>query len=187
MAVKDYKSLSTTDQVRVNAVIIQALETNAHDFVPKFREQVIANAVNGDRMPGFQTSLDNLRDYLATDIKKLPKVKENGVDDQNDLNGQRVLLRNIQNVMGKSESVNSVFTAKQIGDMVAKQKNHYLDNETYRLPDPATPYAGAKDMLVNAASLAGCKKLGGSLDHCTKIENGAPVTPASHEKSVKQR
>jgi hypothetical protein len=186
MAVKDYKSLSTTDQVRVNAVIIQALETNAHDFVPKFREQVIANAVNGDRMPGFQTSLDNLRDYLATDMKNIPKVNKNGIDDRNDLNAQTTLLRNIQAVMGL-EKPNATNKAADIGAKVKKQKTYDFDHREYRLPDPETVYAGAKDMLVNAASLAGCKKLGGSLDSCTKIENSAPVTPASHEKSVKQR
>lgn len=152
-----YEQLSVKDRIRVNAVIIEAL---AHDdaFVTGFREQLKATNPN-DRGAGYQKTLDTLREGLAVDIKQLPQLNKPHAD-TNDLGAQKVLLRNLRDVMA-AEKPNMEHSAKQIHAIVIAQKaNGYGDQfrgEKFTLAEPATPYAGAKEMLARAAALDAVK------------------------------
>lgn len=149
-----YEQLSTKDRIRVNAVIIEAF---AHDdaFVSGFREQLKANSPNGDRRAGYQKTLDTLRESLTYDLKQIPQLTKAHAD-TNDLGAQKVLLRNLRDVMG-DEKKGMEHSAAQIHEIVRRQKeNGYGDQfrgEKFTIAEPATEYSGAKDMLARAAAL----------------------------------
>lgn len=89
-----------SDQVRVNAVILDFFERNPEGFIQKFHAQA-------GKYPsieaGFQETLDRLRDVLSENISHLPAVTKNKADDCQDLFAQRQLLRAIRDAMIKDE------------------------------------------------------------------------------------
>lgn len=85
-----------TDQVRVNAVILELFERNPDGFIERFYNQARQEASLKD---GFQATLDHLRDVLSENIKFLPALTKNKADDRQDLFKQRQLLRAVRDMM----------------------------------------------------------------------------------------
>lgn len=151
-----FKSLNVTDRVRINAVIMSAFETDPNNFIANFREQVKANSTGKNRNAGYQIALDNLREYLASDIKNVPDAKKNGVDDRADLGTQEEVFRNLQGTMAY-EKRNATYSSAQIIAEVKKLKEFAASNYQKPLPEPVLPYGGRNEMLAHSAALAACK------------------------------
>lgn len=149
-----YEKLSVVDKARVNGVIIGALSSEKNEaFVNGFRQQIKDNSPAGDRVAGFQATLDNLRAVLADDIKNLPPLKQNNIDDKNDLGAQTTLLRNLRDVMAR-EKPNQTYSPAQIRETInnLKKTSHGEANITFA--DSARPYEKESELLAKSAARA---------------------------------
>lgn len=162
----DYQHLSTVEQVRVNAVIMDALKNDPKGFGKDFL------AYAGKSEEGFQKALDGVRNVLAADIAHVPHTKANGVDDANDLGAQRNVLRQIKEVVGKGATPQKVAE-----DLAAHTKFDFSSdykggNKSYDMATPEKPYDMAQ-VVAKAAALDAAKGISKAM-----ATDGAALPPA---------
>lgn len=101
-----YENCSVGDQLRINAVIVEQFRTNP-DFIRSFQERGRQLNPSNPR-EGYQMLLDGMRDALAYDVTRLPKVNNNGKDDATDLRHMRyAILTPILDLMGQERGTPS--------------------------------------------------------------------------------
>lgn len=136
----NYKAMSTVDKVSINAAILAAFaEKDNDDFIKRFREAA--------KSRGPQEVLDEMRNQLAQEIKKIGPTKKNGVVDEVDLNRQREALRAIVEAF-KGESRTGLLNNTRHYRTLAS-KNIPRDEFTTNTPMPELerPYKIFPEML----------------------------------------
>lgn len=175
-----YEKLSTANQVRVNAFLIEAFQDPA--FVTSFRNAMKTSNPGMDRAGQFQAQLDHSRDKHATDIEHIPQVNRHSKNDTHNLGQQKVLLRNLQGMFAE-EKEGVEHKAADLAIQVklwAEQKYDTGTDKNYVLPKP--------DYDVKAAAKQACLGIEGKVSggaHVTKTD--CQITPTAERTGFKQR
>ena len=178
-----YDAQKPEDKVRINAVIIDAFKDES--FVAGFRKQIEAHK-GMPRDKASQASLDELRNYLATDVSNLPKLTHRSAALSHDIGQQMQLLRD---TLGMFDGEKPSFTRpnKEITDFVSKRLEQAYDtgtNKSYKLPKPDGEYKGKAEMLAKSAALAACSGMSGL---SVAPEHGAACAHNAQTGAAKRR
>lgn len=170
-----FEKLSLTDRVRVNAVILDNFQHNHNGFIDTFRSNLDRLAVSRDT--GFQILLDGMRDTLAENIGKLPKLRVTG--DTFDIGRQREML-----VMIKSDMVNERGTPSA-PHWPAMHYQHIAGGETFGSDVRKTLPKLAADTIQNLNGIMAnimannCQYVGRSHSHTTcPVPDSRPLSPS---------
>lgn len=187
---KLYESLNATDKVRINAVIVAGFRDETA-FITNFRNALkgLAASKQISRRDAFQQTLEAMRETLACDMANIPTVMLNTVDDKIDLSAQRLLLRDIQGVMGREGHLFEYSAAHYQG--IVKKFQPYIDGHPdYAMPQLSEKYGQSDNLIVRTQARLATSNIAGvcvpavNPQNTTQIATSAPAatTPTNPKR-----
>jgi hypothetical protein len=154
----NYALLTDSDKVKVNAAIIEGLESDPKGFGKSFMAEV-AKQKGGEQKDKFQTVLDAVRNDLATKVDSLPKTTENGLSASTNLREQSTLLRSARDYAAPAD----VARALKNGETFILSGDRSRGNETNKHVEP-TDKESALNIMKETISKLQAKSVGHALN-----------------------